>query len=55
MSAGLPPLLLLSKDQLAYNQTMKDFYDSQEATAALTWLYGYYAARIAGFGFERTD
>ena len=55
MMHGLPPLMLLSKDQLIYNQTMKDFYDTQDATPALTWLYGYYQARIAGFGFEQTS
>lgn len=49
---GLPPLMLLSKDQLVYNQTMKEFYDSQDATEALKWLYGYYHARITGFGFD---
>lgn len=52
MMAGLPPLMLLSKDQLIYNQTMKDFYDTQDATQALTWLYSYYQQRITGFGFE---
>ena len=52
MSAGLPPLMILSKDQLVYNQTMKAFYDTQDATEALRWLYGYYGERIAGFGFE---
>lgn len=49
---GLPPLMLLSKDQLVYNQTMKEFYDSQDATKALIWLYDYYHARITGFGFD---
>lgn len=54
MIEGFPPLMLLSKDQLIYNQTMKDFYDTQDATQALKWLYSYYQERIAGFGFEQT-
>ena len=53
MMAGFPPLMLLSKDQLIYNQTMKDFYDTQDATQALQWLYRYYHERITGFGFEK--
>ena len=52
LTAGLPPLMILAKDQLAYNQTMTRFYDTQEATEALTWLYDYYRERITGFGFD---
>lgn len=52
MMDGYPPLMLLSKDQLVYNQTMKNFYDTQDATQALKWLYSYYQERIAGFGFD---
>lgn len=55
MMNGFPPLMLLSKDQLIYNQTMKIFYDTQNATAALEWLYGYYFARITGFGFDSNE
>ncbi|TDR30495.1 Fic/DOC family protein [Hydromonas duriensis] len=52
MSAGLPPLMILAKDQLKYNEVMTRFYDNQDATEALEWLYSYYVERIAGFGFK---
>jgi len=52
LTAGLPPLMILATDQLAYNQIMTRFYDSQDGTEALTWLYDYYRERIAGLGFE---
>lgn len=52
LADGLPPLMILAKDQLKYNQTMTRFYDTQDATEALSWLYGYYHERIAGFGFD---
>jgi Fic family protein len=55
LSAGYPPLLILATDQLAYNQTMTAFYDTQEATAALQWLLGYYAKALPRFGFANTD
>lgn len=45
--------MVLAKDRLIYNQTMKRFYDTQDATQALNWLYGYYFERIAGFGFNK--
>lgn len=50
--AGFPPIMILAKDQLVYNQVMTRFYDTQEATEALNWLYDYYRERITGFGFE---
>ncbi len=52
LTAGYPPLLILAKDQLIYNQVMTRFYDSQDATEALEWLYGYYFDRVTGFGFD---
>jgi Fic family protein len=52
LTAGLPPIMILAKDQLAYNQTMTRFYDTQDATEALNWLYGYYHDRVTGFGFD---
>ena len=52
LTAGLPPLMILARDQLAYNQRMTRFYDTQDATDALSWLYDYYRERITGFGFE---
>jgi Fic family protein len=54
LAAGFPPLMILAKDQLSYNQIMTRFYDSQEATEALNWLYDYYRERISGFGFDKT-
>lgn len=52
LTAGLPPLMIFVKDQLTYNQVMTRFYDTQEATEALGWLYRYYAEKVAGFGFD---
>jgi Fic family protein len=52
LTAGYPPLLILAKDQLIYNQIMMRFYDTQVATEALEWLYGYYFERITGYGFD---
>ena len=52
LSAGFPPIMILAKDQLAYNQVMTRFYDTQDATEALNWLYDYYRERITGFGFD---
>ncbi len=52
MKSGYPPMMISAKDQLAYNQTMARFYDSQDATEALEWFYGLYAQRIEQFGFE---
>lgn len=53
LTAGLPPLMILAKDQLKYNEVMTRFYDTQDATKALVWLYTYYLERITGFGFDR--
>ena len=53
MTAGLPPIMILAKDQLTYNQVMTRFYDTQEATEALNWLYDYYHERITGYGFDQ--
>lgn len=52
LTVGFPPLMILAKDRLVYNQVMIRFYDSQEATEALNWLYAYYRERITGFGFD---
>ena len=52
LTAGLPPLMILAKDQLQYNEIMTRFYDTQDATEALRWLYQYYVERIHGFGFD---
>lgn len=52
LTAGLPPLMIFVKDQLTYNQVMTRFYDTQEATEALGWLYRYYGEKVAGFGFD---
>lgn len=52
LSAGLPPLMILAKDQLEYNQVMTQFYNTQDETKALAWLYGYYHERIKNLGFD---
>jgi Fic family protein len=52
MSAGYPPMMIAAKEQLAYNQAMSQFYDTQEATQALVWFYSVYAQRIKSFGFS---
>ena len=52
MMAGFPPLMIQAKDQLVYNQIMTRFYDTQEATEALNWLYAYYRERTQGLGFD---
>ena len=52
LTAGLPPIMILAKDQLIYNQIMTRFYNTQDATEALNWLYNYYRERITGFGFD---
>lgn len=52
LSAGLPPFMILAKDQLKYNEMMTRFYDTQDGTEALMWLYGYYQERVTGFGFD---
>ncbi len=51
LTAGLPPLTILASDQVTYNQIMTRFYESQDATEALVWLYGYYFERVGGLGF----
>lgn len=51
MSAGFPPMMITAKEQLAYNQVMTRFYDSQDATEALIWFYERYRARSEHFGF----
>lgn len=53
LAAGYPPFMVLAKDQLAYNEVMTRFYDTQEATEALRWLYRYYGERVIGFGFDK--
>ena len=52
MSAGYPPMMITAKEQLPYNQVMANFYDTQDATAALVWFYGVYEERITQFGFS---
>lgn len=54
MAAGFPPLMIRATDKLVYNQTMKRFYDSQDGTEALNWLYEYYRTQVTGFGFDRS-
>jgi len=51
MSAGFPPMMITAKEQLAYNQVMTRFYDSQDASEALIGFYDHYRARIEHFGF----
>lgn len=53
MSAGFPPMMITAKEQLAYNQVMSRFYDSQDATESLVWFYGRYAERLEHFGFAQ--
>lgn len=53
LTAGYPPLMIEAKDQLRYNQIMMNFYNTQDATVALGWLYEYYRARVTGFGFDK--
>lgn len=36
LTAGLPPIMILAKDQLAYNQTMTHFYDTQDSMTPKT-------------------
>ena len=55
LTHGLPPFMIHSKDQLIYNQTMKEFYDHQEATQALIWLYSYYTEQLQKFGFIKSE
>lgn len=52
LSAGYPPFVVMAEDQLVYNQLMTRFYDTQEATEVLLWLYDYYGERIRGLGFD---
>lgn len=52
LTTGLPPLMILAKDQLAYNQVMTRFYDTQDATEVLNWLYSYYRERTINLGFD---
>lgn len=52
LTAGYPPMMIFAKDQLKYNQIMTDFYNTQDATEALIWMYDYYRERIAGLGFD---
>lgn len=52
LMAGYPPLMIQAKDQLKYNQIMTRFYDTQDGTEALNWLYEYYLERITGYGFD---
>lgn len=50
MTAGYPPMMITAKEQLAYNQIMTDFYNTQEATQALIWFYERYLDRLKHFG-----
>jgi Fic family protein len=52
LSAGFPPVMILAKDQLPYNQVMTRFYDTQDGTEALNWFYDYYRERTLDLGFE---
>lgn len=52
LSAGFPPLTILAKDQLQYNEVMTRFYDTQDGTEALKWLLTYYKETNTGFGFD---
>lgn len=52
LCAGLPPMTILAKDRLTYNETMTRFYDTKDGTEALTWLYGHYRERFTEFGFD---
>ena len=52
LTQGLPPLTILAKDQLIYNQIMTNFYNTQDATQAIDWLYEYYYKNIHGYGFD---
>jgi Fic family protein len=51
MSAGYPPMMITKEEQLAYNQIMTRFYNSQDATEAMVWFYSRYLERINHFGF----
>jgi Fic family protein len=53
MANGYPPIMILAKDHLKYNQVMTAFYNTQDATEALNWLYAYYGERVTGFGFDK--
>ena len=53
LTAGFPHLMIFVKDQLIYNQVMTRFYDTQDATEALGWLYRYYTEKVTGFGFDK--
>jgi Fic family protein len=52
LQAGLPPLTIKAQDQLAYNAMMVTFYNTQQADAALAWLFGYYQQGLGALGFE---
>ncbi len=52
LTQGLPPLTILAKDQLKYNQIMTNFYNNQDAAQAIEWLYEYYYKNIHGYGFD---
>ena len=54
LTAGYPPLMIFVKDQFTYNQVMTRFYDTQDATEALGWLYRYYRDKVTGFGFDKS-
>lgn len=49
LTYGLPPLNILAKDQLMYNQIMTNFYNTQDATPAIEWLYEYYYNSIHSY------
>ena len=51
MSSGYPPMMITKQEQLAYNQVMTEFYNTQDGTNALVWFYDRYRERIEKFGF----
>ncbi len=51
MDAGYPPMMITKEEKLAYNQTMLQFYNTQDATEAMVWFYERYLERITHFGF----
>jgi len=51
LSAGYPPMMITKQEQLAYNQVMTEFYNTQDGTNALIWFYDRYRERIEKFGF----
>lgn len=50
LDAGYPPMMITAKEQLAYNEVMIDFYNTQDATKAMLWFYDRYKDRLEHFG-----